>query len=167
MLTLDNFSAILYLYVQATNRLDMTTCKSILHNCLYFTANSLSRVITRMAEEEFRKTGLSPSHAFMMMLVTDNPGVCQKELCERLYLAPSTITRFIDTLVYKGYVSRQSEGKTSKVYPTEKGKQLRKPIDNAWKNLYQRYAKVLGSEEGNKLTTLIDKAAEKLTNSTR
>ncbi|MEE8416834.1 MAG: MarR family transcriptional regulator [Desulfobacterales bacterium] len=74
----------------------MTECKSILHNCLYFTSNSLSRVITRMAEEEFRRTGLSPSHAFLMMLVNDNPGIGQKELCEQLHLAPSTVTRFID-----------------------------------------------------------------------
>lgn len=144
----------------------MTKCKSLLHNCLYFTANSLSRVITRMAEEEFRKTGLSPSHAFMMMLVVDNPGVGQKKLCEQLQLAPSTVTRFIDTLEYKGYVTRQSEGKASKVYPTEKGKQLRAPIDNAWKNLYQCYSKVLGSKESDKLTSMIDKAADKLSNST-
>lgn len=74
----------------------MTECKSILHNCLYFTSNSLSRVITRMAEEEFRRTGLSPSHAFLMMLVNDNPGIGQKELREQLHLAPSTVTRFID-----------------------------------------------------------------------
>ena len=78
----------------------MTKSKSILHNCLYFTANSLSRVITRMADDEFRRTGLSPSHAFLMMLVNDNPGIGQKELCEQLHLAPSTVTRFIDALVY-------------------------------------------------------------------
>ena len=71
----------------------MTKSNTILHNCLYFTANSLARVITRMAEEEFRATGLSPSHAFLVMLVNDKPGIGQKELCEQLYLAPSTVTR--------------------------------------------------------------------------
>jgi DNA-binding MarR family transcriptional regulator len=140
----------------------MTKSKSILHHCLYFTANSLSRVITRMAEEAFRKTGLSPSHAFLMMLVTDNPGIGQKELGEQLHLAPSTVTRFIDALVYKGYLTRQSEGKTSSVYPTEAGEKLRKPIDDAWKSLHQRYAEVLGLEAGDELTAMIDMAAAKL-----
>lgn len=142
----------------------MKTGIPLLHNCLYFTANSLSRIITRMAEEEFRKTGLSPSHAFLMMLVADSPGIGQKELCEQLHLAPSTVTRFIDALVYKGFLIRQSEGKASNVYATKEGEKLRKPIDEAWKRLHQRYAKVLGLKEGDELTAMIDAASKKLSN---
>lgn len=136
--------------------------KSLFHNCLYFTANTLSRVITRMAEEEFKITGLSPSHAFLMMTVNDNPGIGQKELCEHLHLAPSTVTRFVDSLVYRGFLIRKSKGKASKIYSTDKGKHLKKPIGAAWKSLYHRYSKILGSEEGEKLTHLIDKASQKL-----
>ena len=140
----------------------MTKSKSILHHCLYFTANSLARVITRMADEEFRRTGLSPAHAFLMMLVNDNPGIGQKELCEQLHLAPSTITRFIDALVYKGYLTRHADGKASMVYATQAGENLRKPIAEAWKCLHQRYATVLGLEEGDELTAMIDDASNKL-----
>ena len=136
--------------------------KSLFHNCLYFTANSLSRVITRMAEEEFKITGLSPSHAFLMMTVNDNPGIGQKELCEHLHLAPSTVTRFIDTLVYKGYLIRKTEGKASKIYSTDKGEHLKEPINAAWKSLYHRYSRILGMKEGEKLTRLIDEAGQKL-----
>jgi DNA-binding MarR family transcriptional regulator len=136
--------------------------KTLLHDCLYFTANSLARVITRMAEEEFRKTGLSPSHAFLMMLVNDHPGIAQKELADNLQLAPSTVTRFIDSMVYKGYLTRQTEGKASKVYPTGEGKNLQSTIEDAWKNLHMRYAKVLGLREGDALTAMIDVAHDKL-----
>jgi len=136
--------------------------KSILNHCLYFTANSLSRVITRMAEKEFRKTGLSPSHAFLMMLVMDDPGIGQKSLCEQLNLAPSTVTRFVDALVHRGYLTRQSEGKTVNIYPTETGSELRGEIDAAWKRLHERYAGILGLEADDELTALIDQAAEKL-----
>ena len=140
----------------------MTKSKSILHNCLYFTANSLARVITRMADDEFRPTGLSPSHAFLMMLVNDNPGIGQKELCEQLHLAPSTITRFVDALVYRGFLTRQTDGKASKVYATDEGANLRQPIEDAWKRLHQRYAGVLGLQNGDKLTAMIDAASNKL-----
>lgn len=132
---------------------------SILHNCLYFTANSLSRVITRMAEQEFMGTGLSPSHAFLIMLVNDCPGITQKELCEKLNLAPSTVTRFIDTLVYKKLLTRQAKGKASMVFPTKEGQLLQDPIEVAWKSLHARYATILGLKEGDELTSLIDKAS--------
>ena len=136
--------------------------KNILHDCLYFTANALSRVITRMGEESFRKTGLSPSHAFLVMLVNEKPGIGQKALAENLQLAPSTVTRFVDSLVHKGYLTRLTEGKSSKVFPTDEGKRLQAPIEKAWHELHMRYAKILGRREGDALTAMIDAASDKL-----
>jgi DNA-binding MarR family transcriptional regulator len=115
-----------------------------------------------MAEEEFKPTGLSPSHAFLMMIVNENPGIGQKELGQQLHLAPSTVTRFIDSLVYRGYLVRKNKGKSSAINSTNKGKQLKQPIDAAWKSLYHRYSKVLGKKESDKLTQLIDDAGRKL-----
>ena len=132
---------------------------SILHNCLYFTANSLSRVITKMAEQEFMGTGLSPSHAFLIMLVNEHPGILQKVLCEKLNLAPSTVTRFVDTLVYRGFLTRQTQGKSTMVFPTEAGEALQDAIHKAWKSLYVRYSDVLGLEQGNDLTARVDQAS--------
>jgi DNA-binding MarR family transcriptional regulator len=140
----------------------MTKDSALLHHCLYFTANSLARVITRMAEEEFRRTGLSPSHAFLLMLVNDHPGIGQKELCEALQLAPSTVTRFIDALVHRGYLTRRPEGKASRVYATPEGKGLKGIIEDAWKSLHQRYARVLGLSEGDRLAVMIDEASSRL-----
>ena len=142
----------------------MTQEKSILTHCLYFTANSLARVITRMAEESFRKTGLSPSHAFLMMLVMDKPGIGQKELCEKLHLAPSTVTRFIDALAHRGYLTRKSDGKASRIFATPESTQLRRSIDAAWKDLHQRYAQILGLEAGDELTRQIYEAGQMLGN---
>ena len=140
----------------------MTQTATILHHCLYFTANSLARIISRMADEEFRRTGLSPSHAFLMMLVNDHPGIGQKELCGQLHLAPSTVTRFIDALVHRGYLTRQTDGKLSRVYATDAGQALRQEIADAWENLHQRYAKILGLKYGDALTAMIDDASQKL-----
>ncbi len=146
------------------NPIPMTDTESLLHHCLYFTANSLARAMTRMAEEAFGPTGLSPSHAFLLMLVTDNPGIGQKALCEQLQLAPSTLTRFIDKLAYRCYVSRRNKGKASFIYDTKRGKNLEKEISAAWKKLHQNYSKVLGLKCGNDLTYLTSQASQKLSN---
>ncbi len=140
----------------------MAKVQEYLQNCLFFSANSLSRVITRMAEEEFRVAGLSPSHAFLMMLVNENEGAGPKKLSEFLQLAPSTVTRFVDSLAGKGYLRRETEGKTARIFTTEAGKTLQQPIADAWKRLFDRYSEILGEEVGKKLTQDIAAANSKL-----
>lgn len=134
------------------------------NNCLYFTVNKLSRAITKMAEDSFVKTGLSPTHAFLMMLVIEKPGISQSELAEALHLKPSTITRFVDKLVEKGFIERKTEGKRSLNYPTEKGNETLKDIKEGWKILFRSYSDILGEEEGKALNKLINEAGKKLEN---
>nr|WP_249292608.1 MarR family transcriptional regulator [Metabacillus flavus] len=129
---------------------------------MYFTVNKLSRAITKMAEESFKKTGLSPTHAFLMMLVIDKPGISQSELAEALHLKPSTITRFVDKLVEKGLIERKAEGKRSLNYPTAEGQEILADIKDGWKILFRGYSDVLGEEEGKALNQLINEAGNKL-----
>lgn len=143
---------------------DENTCTTgtLLNCCLYFTANTLARIMGRFADECFRGTGLSPSHAFTLMLVNEQPQISQKELSEALHLAPSTMTRFVDKLIDKGLVQRETSGKLARVRPTERGEQLAAPIAESWKALYYKYSDILGEEEGRELTRIIDTANRKL-----
>ncbi|PAB58364.1 MarR family winged helix-turn-helix transcriptional regulator [Anaeromicrobium sediminis] len=136
--------------------------ENLLSCCLYFTANKLSRIITKMAEEEFVKTGVSPSYAFLLMTVYSNPGISPKEISKELHIAPSTITRFVDKLEVKGLVNREFKGKNSFIYLTQEGKELQVEIQKCWKSLYDRYSEILGYEDGDALTLLINEAAGKL-----
>lgn len=140
----------------------MKKTEELFHNCLYFTANSLARKVAKMADESFKITGLSPSHAFLMMLVNDYPGIGPKALGNHLNLAPSTVTRFVDTLIYKGYLTKKAKGKNTFIQITDQGKELLEPIAAAWKNLYHRYSEILGEENGKELTRKVDSASKKL-----
>lgn len=124
----------------------------LLTECMYFTANQLARAITRLAEEEFRVTGLSPTYAFLMIVVNDQPGISQKELGEILHIAPSTITRFIEKLQNKDLVYSKQHGRQSLIYPTEQGKKLLPVIEEAWMKLYRRYCDVIGEQFAIQLT---------------
>lgn len=137
------------------------TCH-LLHNCLYFTANALSRSVSRLAEEAFRPTGLSPSHAFLLMVVHDRPDAPLKELGRELQLAPSTITRFADALVAKGLVERRQQGKTVFLEATNAGRDLLPAVENAWMSLYRRYSRILGQDVGDDLSRSLDQAVRAL-----
>jgi DNA-binding MarR family transcriptional regulator len=132
-------------------------------NCLYFTTSTLNRAITRMAEEEFRSTGLSPTYAFLIMVLKDKPGISQKQLGEILHVTPSTITRFIEKLEYSGYVTSRTEGKLSLIDITPKGLELMVGINKAWDKLHERYDDILGPEEGKQFTKLVCETNRKLT----
>ena len=130
--------------------------------CLYFTANALSRVMTRMADEAFATTGLSPSHAFVLMSVNDSPGIQPGELSRQMQLTPSTVTRLVEKLEGRGLVERQSAGKATQVLPTAASKAMQPKLKACWKSLYERYAEVLGKDVAVELTGTVNQARMKL-----
>ena len=107
-------------------------------NCLYFNTNILIREITRMWDEEFIKIGLSPSHGYLLFIVLSHPGITQKGVAETMRLKPSTISRFIDTLVGKGYILRQQEGKGSLLYPTGRAVSAQYELERTINNLQEQ-----------------------------
>jgi DNA-binding MarR family transcriptional regulator len=139
-------------------------CKpdNLLECCLFFTANALARTITRMGEDAFAAVGMTPSYAFLLTLTFEQPGITQKELAAQLQLAPSTVSRFVEALERKGYVSREVRGRETCVFPTEAGLGLRPAIGEAWRGLHDRYSDVLGREQGDELTRLTAEACRKL-----
>ncbi len=130
--------------------------------CLYYSANALSRVITKMAEEEFTAVGLAPSYVFLLISVNEKPGIQPKEISEHMQLTPSTVTRLVEKMEFKGYVTRKSVGRATEVYPTPKSKKLNKKIKAAWVSLHQRYTELLGEQNAKELTASIYSASKQL-----
>jgi DNA-binding MarR family transcriptional regulator len=138
--------------------------ETYLKECLYFTANRLGRVITKMAEDEFAASGLSPTSAFLLMAVFEKEGFSQKELGEILHLQPSTVTRLIEKLVMKGLINSRVEGRQSLIFATDKGKALDETINECWNNLRKRYAALLREKEGDELSLHLFKVSDLLEN---
>jgi len=130
--------------------------------CLYFTANALARKIEKLAMESWSKVDLSPSHAYLLMLVIEEPGTQPTSLSEHLQLQPSTITRLIEKLETKKLLVRTYESKLTNVYPTPKAKDLLPKLKECFNEFYSRYSEILGKEESVRLVQNMGRIADKL-----
>ena len=138
----------------------MADDRSYFCDCLYFSANSLARNLTRIAEEAFAKTGLAPSHAFALMSINRNPGTNPSDVAKEMHMTPSTITRFLDKLETRGLISRRSEGKSSSLWPTERGKEMQPDLEQSWNELLNSYNEKIGKEAAAGLARVAYDASE-------
>lgn len=142
----------------------MKTSCSKYAQCLYFTSAALARKVEKLANESWKKVALSPSHAYLLIAVLEEPGIQPTALAEHLQLQPSTITRLIEKLEGKKLVIRTTEGKLTNVYPTPKAKELQPKLAACMKGFWEAYSRILGKEESNKLVKDLARIADKLDN---
>ena len=116
-------------------------------HCLYFNAGSLNRMISRVADDAFRETGLHAPGAYALKVIAARPRITIKELAMELALAPSTASRFVETLALRGLVIRHrtpSDGRLAELEVTESGRALGGVIDRCTHRLYERLRDALG-----------------------
>lgn len=129
---------------------------------MYFSANALARKISRLAEAAWKKVDLSPSHAYLLMIVIQEPGIQPSALSDELQLTPSTITRLIEKLEEKKLVRRTTDGKVTHVYPTARGNALQPQLKECLNHFYQNYSGILGSAESALLVQHMNTIADQL-----
>ncbi len=140
----------------------MKTSESKYCSCLYFTANALARKVEKLAIESWRKIDLAPSHAYLLNLVLEEPGIQPGMIAEQLQLTPSTITRLIEKLEVKKLVIRCAEGKLTNVYPTSKAKEMKPLLKQCIADFYEKYSKILGKHESKQFIQNMNTIADKL-----
>jgi MarR family transcriptional regulator, organic hydroperoxide resistance regulator len=129
---------------------------------MYFVSNALAREIEKIAVQSWKKLGLSPSHAYLLMLVIEKPGIQPTTLSGELHLEPSTITRLIEKLEQKKLLIRVFEGKSTNVYPTSKAKEMKPKLKRCVSDFYESYSSILGKDECAKLIKSMNRISEKL-----
>lgn len=140
----------------------MKASESKYGKCIYFSSNALARKIEKLAQDSWKDVDLSPSHAYLLMLAIEQPGIQPSALVDQLLLTPSTITRLIEKLEEKKLVVRTTEGKTTNVYPTPKAKQLQPQLDKCRDKFYQSYSAILSDDDSTKLVQSMNRVTDKL-----
>ena len=140
----------------------MKTSESKYCECLYFTSNALARKVEKLAVEAWKPVDLSPSHAYLLMMVIEEPGLQPGTISDHLQLTPSTISRLIEKLEEKKLVVRVTEGKITNVYASPAGKNLLPQLKACVDDFYKSYCDILGKEESSRVVNGIRKLADKL-----
>ena len=122
--------------------------KSEIQKCIYFTISKMFRMVNKIAEESFEKMDIYPTHGFLMIILKEEEkGLTVNQISETLAIAPSTVTRFVDKLVAKGYVKREKAGKNSFSKITEEGLKIIPDIYKAWDGISAKIEELIGNAE--------------------
>jgi MarR family transcriptional regulator, organic hydroperoxide resistance regulator len=140
----------------------MKTSNSCFSQCLYFASNALARKMEKMASDCWKKVDLSPSHAYLLLMTLETPGVQPTVLSEHLQLQPSTVTRLLEKLEEKKLVIRTACGKVTNVYPTPKAKELYPKMKEIVDEFTNASLQIIGEKESCQLLESMTKMADKL-----
>jgi MarR family transcriptional regulator, organic hydroperoxide resistance regulator len=78
-------------------------------------SNAFSREISSFFDHYFEPFDLTTSYAEILMMIEEAGEITQKEIAERMHLAPSTITRFVGKLEKAGFIEKNRNGKAMTV----------------------------------------------------
>jgi DNA-binding MarR family transcriptional regulator len=140
----------------------MKCSESKYSKCLYFSSNALARKMEKLAIENWKPVDLSPSHAYLLMMVLEEPGLQPGCIADHLQLTPSTVTRLIEKLEEKKLLVRTTEGKQTNVYPTPKAKAMVPELKKLVENFYKTCGQVFGSKAYNQVVSSIHAVADKI-----
>jgi DNA-binding MarR family transcriptional regulator len=124
--------------------------------------NKLNREISRHFDSYFSEFNLATSYVELLMIVHQKETVTQKEIAETLDLAPSTITRFINKLVKRGFIEKKRSGKTMMV-SLRKGKMEEvTDLGKIYKRAESDLQKILGEKYTETTSKLIEYGIEQI-----
>jgi len=124
-----------------------------LEGCLFFSIKRLDRALDKYTEEAFRKIGMSHSYALVLFILNQENGKCYKELANILCIAPPSLTKIIDKLASREFVTIARDGRTKRVYITDRGRELAPIIWEVFHDTRQEFMKMTQTYN---LATIID-----------
>lgn len=130
----------------------------LLKDSLYFSTNILSRNLDRLAKSAFKTLDISPNHALTLLVINDIDSSSPCEIAKTMTMDPSTITRFIDQLEKKDYVTRHYKGRCANVTLTEKGMNLLPEIEACWNKINSDCEEILGRDFSQSMAKKTDEA---------
>ncbi|XPV67809.1 MAG: MarR family winged helix-turn-helix transcriptional regulator [Halarcobacter sp.] len=131
-----------------------------MNNSLGFVLNRTSLAMKTGFNQKIKEFDISPEQWSLIFRIVENPGLTQRELANSTYKDQANITRSLDRLEKKGFLTRISNGEDRRVMnisPTPKAKELVEKVVPISQEYNQLLSKGLSEEEYRSLIRLLNK----------
>lgn len=114
---------------------------------------SLDKVSSQMRRdysESLRELNLHVGQDKLLARLWSGDGVTQMQLCEHLKCEPPTVTNMVKSLEQNGFIYRkrdEQDARVMRIFLTDKGKELEKPVDFKWKQQQEKLLHSISSED--------------------
>lgn len=122
-----------------------------------------ARKIINAQLEPFGLTGTEGDLLFLLVTGSDN--LQQEQLAEQLDIGKAVVSRAVDSLVSKGYVSRTRSNTDRRAYTinlTDKALKISKSITEVYDNLYSLARKGIADDDFINIETLLSRISKNL-----
>jgi len=122
------------------------TIDTIAGECIAVRMRMLNRVVTNIYDDALRPLGLKVSQMNILVAAAKLGTARPAELCERLHLGVSTLSRNVERMKERGWleVIPDVDGRAQPFRLTAKGRKLLEKAAPAWKQSQQVAADLLG-----------------------
>ncbi len=127
--------------------------------CTLVRMRMLNRVVTKIYDDVLRPHGLKASQLNVLVAVSRMGPTRPKDLAARLLLERSTVSRNVDRMVEKGWLSigrGDGDGRSHDLSLTAKGRNLLKQLLPDWRRAQRATRKLLGAETVASLNSAVD-----------
>ncbi len=128
-------------------KLKETTPEIIARDCIAVRVRILNRVITKIYDEALRPLGVKTSQV-NILVVTGRMGIVRPaEICSRLKMDMSTVSRNIDRLKAGGWIETladEQDGRAHQIQLSKKGTALLEKAKPAWDKAQEEARELLG-----------------------
>ena len=127
--------------------------------------NILARLFTRKLNEQLSGTGITSSQYPVLVRLEQHKSLTQNELCEQLFIEPSTISKTLDNLEKMGLVMRTvdpHDKREKQVELTDKAKQNYPALLDLILDLQSRILEGIPQEDLEVFDRVLEKMEENL-----
>ena len=120
----------------------------IFEQCLAGRLRLLNRVVTNMYDEALRPLGMKTSQLNILVATAKQGLVRPADICERLHLDASTLSRNVERMKAKGWIEvvGDEDGRAQPFRLTAKGRKLLERAKPGWDVAQKKVKNLLGSE---------------------